>query len=242
MIRKLFLITFLFFLISCEDEDNFSETVADFENISLAPESYINGSDGITDFASGNIVFPVEYDNENNEFYGFAVSNTKDLIKFGQDNLYTCVAGGGWDESDNYAVGHCVNSDTLRFVDYGGGYEVRGFFITNTYFTYASIKYGYGSHEKFGGVDGTDPDWYKITLRGIDKSNMIVDERDIYLADYRYDDDSKDFVLNHFVYIDLRSFGRLKELIITSSSSRSVNGERDIPQYFCLDDIRGRIY
>ena len=58
-----------------------------------------------------------------------------------------------------------------------------------------------------------------------------------FLADFRFDDDSEDYVVNKWEFVDLTDLGIVKRLEFELSSS-----DAGTPLYFCLDNLKGRIH
>ena len=89
--------------------------VADFENLTLSPESYWNGSDssGISlatkytsKFMAGNITFSNTWNSNWNYWSdGWIYSNNSDNVTSGLSNISSCVAGKGANNSSNYSIG-----------------------------------------------------------------------------------------------------------------------------------------
>ncbi|QZE15283.1 DUF4465 domain-containing protein [Halosquirtibacter laminarini] len=50
--------------------------------------------------------------------------------------------------------------------------------------------------KKFGGTSGDDKDWLKLIVRGCDAANKETGKTETYLADYRFDDNTKDYILD----------------------------------------------
>jgi len=86
-----------------------AQTIADFENLSLSPNSFWNGSEQPlgTTFTSGNTIYPCFYDTSFGGFWesGWAYSNILDSTMSGFANLYASKAYGGYNGSANYATG-----------------------------------------------------------------------------------------------------------------------------------------
>ena len=72
---------------------------------------------------------------------------------------------------------------------------------------------------------------------GFDHANGITGSIDIFLADFRYEDDADDYILSTWQYIDLTTLGTVKRLEFELSSS-----DAGTPLYFCLDNLKGRVH
>lgn len=224
----------MIFILSCKDEDTFRTDEIDFENLELNDNSYWNGSDGSGQFTVGNKIFNNTYYSDWNSWSGFAYSNVINYSSFNESAKYSSYPGKGAFDSDNYAVGHQFEKMAIDFKKLE---EPRMIVLTNCTYSALAIKYGYGYAKKFGGRDGHDPDWFKLTITGIGDSGQITGTVDFFLADYRFDDDTKDYIVNKWEIVDLTGLGIVKRLEFELSSS-----DAGTPLYFCLDNLKGRIH
>jgi len=221
-------------IISCTDEDTFRTEVADFEDFELEKQSYWIGSDGIGQFTSGNKIFNNIYYPDWNSWSGFSYSNVENSILYNEIAKYASIAGWGAEKSENYVCVHQFEKVVIDFLEMEEPRVVR---ITNSTYTFFAIKYGYDYAKKFGGRDGSDPDWFKLTITGIGYSNEITGTVDFFLADYRFDNNEDDYIVGNWNYVDLRDLGIVKSLEFELSSS-----DAGTPLYFCMDDLKGRIH
>lgn len=220
----------------CEDEDNFKTDIASFEKLELDEGTYWNGSDFSEGFVSGNKVFHNQYYPDWDIWSGFAYSNIINNIYYTPESMYAAFPSGGANESENYAVAHQLGKVVVTFKDNIHGEEPRSVQLTNTTYTALAILYGYDYAKKFGGRDGSDPDWFKVTITGIGMAEQITGTIDFFLADYRFENNEDDYVVDKWDYVDLTALGRVKRLEFELSSS-----DAGTPLYFCLDNLKGRI-
>jgi hypothetical protein len=217
--------------------------------LSLTPESYWNGSDGSGGFQSGPAWFNNNYTDWGGGYYswdGWAYSNMTDTTTPGYTNQYSAITGGGFN-SNNYGIS-CVSLDfmsgtyepiptSLTFTDGADGYMVAGAYFTNTTYAYLSMKYGDVFAKKFGGPSGNDPDWFLLTIIGKDAWGTETGTVKFYLADYRFADNSQDYIVNTWEYVDLSSLGLVKSLEFSLSSSDAGSFGMNTPAYFAMDDL-----
>ncbi len=211
-------------------------TVADFEDLTLAAESYWNGSDGSGGFASGSAWFNNNYDVDYGSWDGFSYSNITDTTTAGVDGQYNAITGGGQDSSANYGVGYVgwaepptITLDTAGVVD--------GLYMTNNNYAYYSMLDGDAYAKKFGGSSGDDEDWLLLTITGKDVGGVVSGTVDFYLADYRFEDNSQDYIIDTWEYVDLISLGVVKSLEFSLSSSDVGEWGMNTPAYFAMDTI-----
>ncbi len=231
---RIILILTIAFSAACKDEDTFKTDFVGFEDLELEDQSYWYGSDGSGDFAIGNKIFSNNFYSDWNTWSGFAYSNIINSLYYNESAKYAAYPSGGANESNNYVVGRQFEKILIEFEEVE---EQRLVQIANCTYSALAIKYGYGFAKKFGGRDGSDPDWFKLTITGFDHANGITGSIDIFLADFRYEDDVNDYILGTWRYIDLTSLGLVKRLEFDLSSS-----DAGTPLYFCLDNLKGRIH
>jgi hypothetical protein len=223
--------------------------IANFDDLSLAPESYWNGSDGSGGFQSGPAWFNNNYTDWGGGYYswdGWAYSNTTDTTTPGYTNQYSAITGSGFN-SNNYGISY-VPLDfmggtyepiptSLTFTNTADGYIVSGAYFTNTTYAYLSMEDGYAPAKKFGGSSGNDPDWFLLTITGKDASGGKTGTVEFYLADYRFEDNNKDYIVENWEYVDLSSLGVVKSVEFSLSSSDVGDWGMNTPAYFAMDDL-----
>jgi hypothetical protein len=234
-----------------------AQQVATFENLTLAPNSYWDGSttkiktDSVktdTTFLSGDAVFPNTYNVKGYKYWteGWAYSNKTDKTTAGFTNMYSAVTAGGYN-SANYAIGK--DGSILRLNANAKGGKVNGLYVTNG--TYAALsmrdgdgpgglakKFGDSSSTNAGTHPGTYPDWFKLTIKGYSNGSLKTEAVDFYLADYRFADNSKDYIVTTWEWVDLTPLGNVDSLIFQLSSTDNNSFGMLTPGYFCIDDFK----
>lgn len=216
--------------------------VATFENLTLAAESYWNGTDDKLSFVSGQYKFEnghevYVYPEYNYDYcYGFYYTNMTSTT-FGGDyttEQYKSCVGHGADNSANYAT-YNVNDWTPKYLEVLGsedGDVVKGFYVTNAASAYTAMTTDgimYGTR-KFG-----EGDWFMLTVTGYDAEGNTTGTKDFYLADLR--DADKAYIINDWRYVDLSGLGKVKKLGFTMSSSDNGEYGMNTPAYFCVDNV-----
>lgn len=203
---------------------------------SLGAESYYNGSDGAGGFTSGGATFNNSYNPTYMSWSGWAVSNTTDTTTPGYGNQYSAFAGSGADGSAFYGVGYCYSPGDSQ-IELPAGAEVQSVEITNTTYTALTIRDGDAFTEAFGGPTGDDPDWFMLTIVGLDAAGGEVGAVDFYLADYRAADNSEDYVVDTWQTVDLSSLSGATTLSFGLSSSDVGQWGMNTPAYFAMDNL-----
>ncbi|BAZ50560.1 DUF4465 domain-containing protein [Nostoc ellipsosporum NOK] len=91
--------------------------------------------------------------------------------------------------------------------------------------------------KKFGGVSGNDPDFFRLTITGLDAANATVGNVDFYLADYRFSDNSQDYIVDQWELVDLSSLTGATKLSFSLTSSDNSRFGPNTPLYFALDNL-----
>jgi len=210
--------------------------IATFEDLSLGPESYWNGSDGSGGFTSGSAHFNNNYNAQWGAWEGFSYSNITDTVTGGFAGLYNAITGQGEGNSANYAIGYVgLGEPPVITLDSAG--VVRGLYVTNNNYAYYSMLQGDIFAKKFGGESGGDPDWFLLTITGKDSGGNVGGAVEFYLADYRFSDNSEDNIVNTWRYVDLASLGVVKNLEFSLSSSDVGQWGMNTPACFAVDTI-----
>jgi autotransporter-associated beta strand protein len=215
-----------------------SVTVA-FDNLTVPSQGYWNGSDGSGGFTSHGVFFPNQYDATFDSWSGWAYSNVNDTTTSGWGNQYAAYPGKG---SIPYAIGF-VPADylTLGFptvpisVSLGSPTPVYSADFTNTTYAYLSMRDGNDfPGKKFGGPTGNDPDWFKLSITGIDSSGATKGPVEFYLADFRT---ANKTLVHDWTTVDLTSLGAVTNLKFNLSSSDNGAWGMNTPAYFAMSNL-----
>jgi hypothetical protein len=228
-----FTTTILLFITSCgKDEKTTKTNAVSFEEIVLNDQGIYNGSDGSGGFTSGNAVFKTYYNTE--LWSGFAVSNNTDTITPDFSNQYSAITGSGAGPSLKYAVLYSYSEDTIVFIIPA---KITNLAITNSTYTYYTIKNGNAFSKKFGGQSGNDPDYFYLYLSVIDAKGRRLNFNPIPLADFTFSDNSLDYIVKDWEYYNLSSVGYVKYLIFSFDSSDKSQYGINTPTYVCIDNL-----
>lgn len=214
----------------------FSQTdVSSIEDVILPPDSFYDGSIGGNGFQSANIFYNTYYDTNWSYWAGgFAASNKTDSVTSGYLNPYSAKTAGGY-ASSNYAVGQ--NNSTLKLTMSSAGDSVIGFYVTNTTYAYNSMHDGDGFAKKFGGTSGNDPDWFKLTVRKYYGGVLTNDSVNFYLADFRFNNNSSDYILKSWQWVNCKPLGKADSLMFVLTSSDVGSFGMNTPAFFAIDNL-----
>jgi hypothetical protein len=208
----------------------------DFENLTLAAESYWNGSGlegsytAADDFTSGIATYANYYAYDKEYMYtswsGFSYSNLQDTTTDGLNGQYMAIPGLGARESDIYAIGYCNTFAAVQpELELDEAQIVSGIYITNSNYAYYSMLNGDAFAKQFEAGD-----WFKLTITGKDGTGTETGSVEFLLAD------GTDIV-DTWEWIDLRSLGEVKTLEFSLASSDTGMFGMNTPAYFALDSL-----
>ena len=210
--------------------------ITDFEDLTLGSESYWNGSDSSGGFTSGSSWFNNNYDITFGSWDGFAYSNITDSATEGWAAQYNSITGGGEGGSANYGVAYIGFTENPS-ITFDTASNISGISVTNNNFAYYSMLNGDSFAKKFGGVSGDDPDWFKLTIEGFDTGDISTGTVDFYLADFRFTNNSLDYIVDTWQSIDLTSLGTVKSIEFSLNSTDVGEFGMNTPAYFAMDTV-----
>lgn len=215
----------------------YAQTTAGFENLYPGEESFNlgQGADGV--FRSGNMQFPNFYDSEFMSFNGWAISSTTDTETPGFTNQSSAISGGGHGGSATYAFSYAFNPVRVLPENEAAKGTMDGVFVTNSTYTYLSMLNGDQFSKKFGGVDGNDPDFFLLTIEAYLNGELKENQIEFYLADFRFQNNSEDYIVDEWTWVDLKPLGNADSLEFSLSSSDNGDFGMNTPAYFCIDDF-----
>lgn len=227
----------------CVDDIITDSDTADFENLSLNPGSFWNKK--ITSlssvFTDGRVDFPNTYSTSTYGDYwssGFAVSNMTDTVKVGGGSLFNGFAGSGVDSSENYLVAQ--DGGMIRIHDEANPSDrnyVKGMYVTNTTYAALSMKNGDAFAKKFGGASGNDEDWFRLSVVGYYNGTAKADTIQFYLADYRFADNSKDYIVKDWTWVNMSGLGECDSIKLLLSSSDNSQWGMNTPAFLAIDNF-----
>ena len=217
------------------------QNVGDFENLTLASESYWDGSDmsGLhnnsvftTTFSSGDYSFSNSYDTTwgaSSGYWssGWVYSNMTDSTTSGFTNQYSAKPGGGHPIGGaNYAIGK--PNSTIVFNN-PIGLSIN---ITNSTYAANSMRDGDAFAKKF---TNADQDYFKLHIYGY-SNGSIADSTEFYLADFTHTDSTLDYIVTDWQYVELLP-GPYDSVSFDLSSSDVGAFGMNTPAYFCIDNV-----
>lgn len=222
-------------------------TQVTLEDLNLAADQYYNGSDLANGFTSSGVHFSNVYDEMYGSWSGFAYSSKADTQTAGWGNQFSAITGSGAANSQTYGLFSPSYAGT-DFITFSALMNVQKIQITNTTYAYLSMKDGDAYSKQFGSstdangiVDGTEgKDFFALTIYAHDANDQITDSVVTYLADFRFDQDSLDYILNSWKEVELNLQANKLSFKLTSSD----NGDfgMNTPAYFAFDNLEFHPY
>lgn len=215
--------------------------VSTFEALTLNKDSYFTPAKTDTAFVNGVSLFSTAKTD-----YGidaFTYSNLRNDTTKGYANSFSAIAKGGVSAPDsggtNYAIAYINSYGKLPVVSFKdkATYVVDGFYVTNATYAYLSMLNGDDYAKKFGGTTGKDADWFKLQIWGTKADGSKTETIDFYLADFRSDESSKDYIVKDWRWVDLRSLGEITSVHFGMASSDFSSYGMNTPSYFCIDNL-----
>jgi len=215
-----------------------AQTMATFEDLSLPTDTFWNGSDTSGGFTSGSVFFTNDYNTQWASWTGFSYSSKTDTTTAGFANMYSSASGSGYN-SATYGVAYVSSFGPATYMSWPASItnkEVEGFYINNSTFAYLSMLNGDAYAKKFGGASGSDPDWFKLKINGF-ANGSFADSVVFYLADFRSANDSLDYIIHDWTWVNINALGVVDSLTFELSSSDVGAYGMNTPAYFCMDDF-----
>jgi hypothetical protein len=220
--------------------DSALAATVDFEdvgqNLPIGEHLYYDGADGAGGYTSGAAHFTNNY--SGGFWDGWSYSQTTDTTTPDFTNQFSAISGGGAGGSATYGVGfEGFGPDGIPTIAFDAERIVQGAWLTNTTYAALSMRDGDAFAKKFGGASGSDPDWFQVSVLGYDAADVFTDRVDVYLADFRFADDSQDYILDEWTFFDLTGLGSVKRIEFTFSGSDVGDFGLNTPKYVALDDL-----
>ncbi len=208
-----------------------------FEEPFVGLDQVDDGSSGHGGFDLGQAFFPNEYVQEFGGYWasGWVISGRTDSVSSGFENLLSAKPGHGQGESLQYAVGQ--QGSVIHLQDIARGSIVQGLWLTNTTYAHNSMRDGDMFAKAFGGEDGTDPDFFRLSVSGYLNGAPTADSISVYLADYQFEEDSLDYILDDWTFVDLQGLGPVDSLVFTMASSDVGDFGINTPTFFAIDQL-----
>ncbi len=215
------------------------QVVSDFESFSLPADSFYYNASG-ADWQTTNASFHYDY-NFGYWSAGFAYTNKNNVDSGNYRHLYNCITGKGYNLSNYYATGQPGAIIRIK----APSTSVNGFYVTNTTYAYKSMKNGDSFSTKFGDSTaahsgypkGSYPDFLKLTVKGYSGGTLKPDSTEFYLADFRFSNNTQDYILKAWQWVDCTNLGAVDSVTFFMYSSDNSFGFMNTPGFFSIDNF-----
>jgi hypothetical protein len=217
-------------------------TTIDFEELVLDPgENFYNGADGSGGFISREVEFSNTFTPSYGSWSGWSYSRETNNISSGFTNQYSAYPGGGASESEKYGIAFSSlgGAGSYPEIFLPPGKTPHSIKVANTTYAALSMLHGDAFSKKFGGLTGDAPDWFRLSVAGLNATWEPVGQVEHYLADYRSTDPAEDYVLDIWQKVDLSPLASPDVAILRMQLHSSDTGPfgMNTPAYFAVDDL-----
>ncbi|MBX7071867.1 MAG: DUF4465 domain-containing protein [Pirellulales bacterium] len=197
-------------------------------------------------FTSAGVDFNNDYSETFASWRGFAYAKDTNLVDpsyLNQYSAYHLPGGGGAGGSTNFAVGFFYDDNFARITLPPGATPVSAA-LTNITYGALAMRDGNAFSRQFGAPPpgeeqvpaGEWPDWFKLTITGLDSAEQEIGSVDFYLADYR-GDSASDYIIDQWTTVDLSSLSGARYLTLKGASSDVGEWGSNTPMYMALDNL-----
>ena len=170
---------------------------------------------------------------------GFSYSDVDDVTTPGFQNQWAAITGGDFSRLGNYALASTF-IENGAFINLPENQQPESIRLTNSTYAFLSMQNGDAFAKQFGGDDGNDPDFFIVRLQGfseIDTNGDTTGQVVFYLADFRFDDNANDFIVDTWELVDLRDLGDAQSIGYSFDSSDVGNFGINTPAYVAFDEL-----
>lgn len=214
----------------------------------LAEDTFYNGHDHAGGFVIEYLFFPNNYDENWQSWDGWATSNKQDFVSTGYENQYSSIATfmpkklnyflTSYGQENEIRAPYFNENENWIFKTQSPAPWPVTFGFTNSTYAYYDMINGSAFSKKFGGLDGNNPDYFRIVLSFLNHLNETIGTDTVYLADFRSSDNAKDYILSDWKYMELSEAlnGETAHKIkFKLESSDTGSWGMNTPAYFCMN-------
>lgn len=215
-----------------------------FNELELKNESYNTGSkfgDSTGGFISNVLFLPVN-PQENNYWTGFALSNILNKRLVTNPDAFAAYANATKQKENKFMVYNQPQTADAAAIKFEGNasYVIGTISVANTHLSHLVMKYGTENGIRpFGGENNDLKDWCKLIIEGFDTNGTQTDTVNFYLADYRFANKRKNYIVSDWSTVNLQKLGKVNKVVFSITSSVT-DAENNVltPKQFCLDEVK----
>lgn len=222
-----------------------STVTIDFETFTLSPNTAYSNTNSVA-FSTSSVSFQYQWHPSFNYWSGgFSYTNKYDsaAIVTSTPGLYGVKPFKGYNNSNTYVIAQDKSIINLS----APSNTVDGFYITNSTYAYKAIRHGDAFARKFGDTTGTGsgttiaqgsyPDFFKVTVKGYKNGSLKADSVPFYLADYRFANNTQDFVISNWQWVNTSLLGDVDSLKFYLYTSDNGSFGPNTPLFFGMDNF-----
>ncbi|MGQ1787203.1 DUF4465 domain-containing protein [Saccharicrinis sp. GN24d3] len=212
----------------------------DFEEIEFEEDTFWTNNENYISFLSDQIQFESSGNYASDTWTGFTYSNLSGSNSVDDYEKYSCYKTPTEFDSDVFGIMllDAYQQPIALTTKDGEDHLFKSISINNSYYVYDAISNGNNGSKKFGGETGTEIDWLKLTITGINKSGTTRGNVEIMLADYTTGSNRNNTILSTWTDYDLEDIGKVSRLEFVLSSSDTESGKLNTPPFVCFDEIK----
>ena len=168
-------------------------------------------------------------------FAGATYSNITDTNNVTYTNDIAAYNGVGASGSTQYVTAYGLEFGMK--ITPNSQQTLSGVYVNNTRYTATSMENGDMFAKKFGGLTGDDEDYYKVIFYGYQQGVKIADSVEFYLADYRFSDNTQDYIIKDWTFVDLSLLASADSISFDYVSTDVGDYGYNTPTYFCMDNM-----
>lgn len=170
---------------------------------------------------------------------GWSYSNVKNATTAGYTNQWASITGTDVSGTGNYVIGNSFTPGGA-FFNLSGPTRVNSVQVSNATYAALSMQDGDQFSKAFGGETGDEPDFFRVMFTGHSDSNkggVVTGTEEFFLADYRFADNSLDYIVEDWGLLDLSGLGTVGSVSIGLDSSDVGMFGMNTPAYFAIDNL-----
>jgi len=145
-------------------------------------------------------------------------------------NFPTNFSGGFW--IGGWAIS-TMRDDTISTFENLYSAKIASGFESSTY----AVGQQNAVIREFGGETGNDPDFFRLDIQKYSNGALAPQVVEFYLADYRFEDNNEDFIVDDWQWVDLTSLGNVDSLFFTLVSTDVGDFGINTPLFFSIDNL-----
>ncbi len=217
---------------------------SNFEDLTLDENTFWNAPNEETSFSSSILTYSLNgTPGSRTDWYGFTYSNLIGNQSTTRNSYCSAYKAPTTFTSKAYCVLRQDSSFSASYISLPEGVEhkFKSIALNTSYGTYIAIRdgvYGGDTCKVFGGESGADKDFLSLDIRGIKADGTTTDTYRLFLADYRFDNNRENYIINSWSAFNLEDIGFVNKLELRIVSTDIVNGYLQTPAAICLDELK----